>query len=267
MGRGKGEAAGVSLLRQPLDHRPTGIAEPQQLGHLVERLAGGVVERLPQQPVLAPGGHVEQHGVPAAHQQGHERRRQVGVFERRGEEMPFEVIHAEQRAIEAEGERLAVGDADEQGADEAGTGGHGDPVELAEADPRVGERAVHHRADGADVRPARQLGHHSAEDAVHVLREDHVARDRADAAVRPEHRRGGLVAGCLDAEDPAGHASSRAGPGVAPRCFGSRVSSSRGRRSPASPGCRAGRAGSFRGRRSSDRGARSSRCGREGCRR
>ena len=82
------------------------------------------------------------------------------------------------------------------------------PSSCGEADPRVGQRPVHHRADGPDVRPARQLGHHPAEDAVHVLRQDHEAGDRADAALGAEHRRGGLVAGCLDAEDPARHASS-----------------------------------------------------------
>jgi hypothetical protein len=34
-----------ALARQPLDGRPARIAQPEELGHLVEGLAGGVVQR------------------------------------------------------------------------------------------------------------------------------------------------------------------------------------------------------------------------------
>ncbi len=83
--------------------------------------------------------------------------------------MSFEVVHAQQRAVEAEREGLAVGHAHEQRAHQSGTRGHHDAVELRQTDARIGQGPVHHRADGPDVGAARQLGDHAAEDPVHVL--------------------------------------------------------------------------------------------------
>ena len=48
----------------------------------------------------------------------------------------------------------------------------GDSLDLLERHARLGEGAIHHRTDGAHVRPARQLGDHPAEDRVHVLGKD-----------------------------------------------------------------------------------------------
>ena len=57
---------------------PAGIAEPEQFGHLVERLAGGIVAGLPEQAIANPIAHFEKVGVSAAHHQ-----RESGVFHRR----------------------------------------------------------------------------------------------------------------------------------------------------------------------------------------
>ena len=43
----------VAVLGHPLDGRAAGVAEPEEPGDLVERLAGGVVDRLAEQPVAA----------------------------------------------------------------------------------------------------------------------------------------------------------------------------------------------------------------------
>ena len=65
----RSSSAIVSLLREPIDHGPAGIAEPQQLGGLVEGLAGGVVAAGAELAIAADPGAQQQLGVPARHEQ------------------------------------------------------------------------------------------------------------------------------------------------------------------------------------------------------
>lgn len=76
--------AGIALPGQSLDLRPARIAQAQKPRGLVESLTGGVVQGGPQEPVGAPGGHLEQVGVAAGGDQGQERRFDLGVFGQRG---------------------------------------------------------------------------------------------------------------------------------------------------------------------------------------
>ena len=55
----------IALLGQARDHRPAGIPEPEQLGHLVKRLAGRIVERATEDLVATPRTHVHEHRVTA----------------------------------------------------------------------------------------------------------------------------------------------------------------------------------------------------------
>ena len=67
-----GEIVGavVGAARQPLDHRPARIAEAEQLGDLVEGLAGGVVPR-PGEHAIDPFFRTEvKRGVAARDDQG-----------------------------------------------------------------------------------------------------------------------------------------------------------------------------------------------------
>ena len=64
---------GIAVQRGVVDRRPAGIAEVEEPRHLVERLAGGVVDRLAEQPVVAVPAHLDQHRVAARHQQHDER--------------------------------------------------------------------------------------------------------------------------------------------------------------------------------------------------
>lgn len=72
-------------------------------------------------------------------------------FENYGVNMAFEVIYGDERLVEREGENLAVGHADEEGAGEAGTLGDGDGVEIGEHDFCLVERFTHDRHDFAKV--------------------------------------------------------------------------------------------------------------------
>jgi hypothetical protein len=55
----------VAELGEPRQRRPTGIAEAEQLGRLVERLAGGIVDGVAEERVAADVGDMQQLRVAA----------------------------------------------------------------------------------------------------------------------------------------------------------------------------------------------------------
>src|SRR5207249_11036745 len=74
-GAGEADRFGVSLLGEPLDRGPARVAEPQQLGDLVERLADGVVPRAAEAAVVARATHQAEAGVAARDDEAEERER------------------------------------------------------------------------------------------------------------------------------------------------------------------------------------------------
>ena len=105
-----------------------------------------------------------------------------------------------------EGERLGVGDADEQRSGEARAAGDGDGVEIGERDAGLRKSRADDGNDGAQMLAAGQLGNHAAIARVcGDLRGDD-GRKRARAAL--DDGRGGFVAGGFDAENEAGGISS-----------------------------------------------------------
>ena len=89
-----------------------GIVESEQRPHLVERLARGIITRLPHQTVIAPCGHIEQHRMATTHQQRGEWRCNAGRLKCRCKEVAFEVMDADQRQALAPGDRLGPCHAD-----------------------------------------------------------------------------------------------------------------------------------------------------------
>ena len=109
----------------------------------------------------------------------------IGVGELAGVEVPFEVVDGDQRDVERQGQRLGRGQADDQGADQAGPGRDGDRPEVGQADPGPSEGLVDHRQELADMGPRGDLGDHAPEPLVQVdLRRDHARTDRGDARRR-----------------------------------------------------------------------------------
>ena len=94
---GKSKALGVTVCGEPIDRRPARIAETQEPGSLVERLAGRVVERRAEPLRPPPLPHRKKKRVPAAREEtGEGWLERVGLeVERR--EMPLEVIHGDER--------------------------------------------------------------------------------------------------------------------------------------------------------------------------
>ena len=77
--------------------------------------------------------------MPARHEQQQIRKAEP-IGQAGGERMRFEMIDGDERAAEAERDRLAGGDADDQSADQAGAGGRGHRVDRLEAEPGLGQR-------------------------------------------------------------------------------------------------------------------------------
>ena len=181
-----------------VDRRATGIAEVEEAGHLVERLAGGVVDRLADQPVVAVPAHLDEHRVPAGHEQHHERELEVGVFEERRVEVRLEVVHADERHVPRQRQRLRRRHADEQRADQAGPDRARHAVDPRIVDAGLDDRAGDHGVEHVEVRPRGDLGHDATELGVQIDLRRHDARHDVEAA--HHQRRRGLVAARLDAE-------------------------------------------------------------------
>ena len=103
---GKGDRPRISFLRQAVDDRSAGIGEVEQLRHLVEGLARGVVPRLSQQSILPELPHMVERGVPARGEQRDVGIADIGIFEVRGEDVAFAVVDADEGDAEAVGHGL-----------------------------------------------------------------------------------------------------------------------------------------------------------------
>ena len=101
--------------------------------------------------------------------------------------------------FERQGESFAVGDADEERADEAGALSDGDGVEIGERDFRLLERFADDRDDLAEMFAGGELGDDAAVFAMDVdLRGDDAGEN---AAAVGDDGCGGFVAGRFDAEN------------------------------------------------------------------
>ena len=191
--------SGIALGRQLVDHRPARIAEAQEFSDLVERLAGGVVASFAEQPVHKTFPHFKKMGVAAAHYQ-----RQRGkldlVLAGHRMNVPFDVIHRDERKFPRKGERLGVSDAHQQRANQSRTLRHRDRRQVLQARGCFFEGQADRRHDGAQVLPRGEFGNHAA--VARVCR--HLPGDHRgeDARAVLHHCRGRFIARRFDAEDP-----------------------------------------------------------------
>ena len=189
--------------REPIDRGSARISEAEQLRHLVEGLARGVVTGRTEldDRVRAGGVHPIDGGVSARGEQADEResrRRRVllTAAQEHGEQVPHEVIDAHERLAGRPCEALRGLNADEQRADEPGTIRHRHAVHVRQPHPGLRERRADDGAHVAQVISRRQLRDNAPVGSVHAhLRVDDVTED---AAVPVHERRAGLVARRLD---------------------------------------------------------------------
>ena len=205
--RGKAKAAGVAAGGQALERRPAREGEPEQPRALVDRLAGGVVERAAQDGEPVVRVHARQEGVAPGGDEAQEGRR-----ERRGRAVPapgdevrgdvaLQVVDGRQREVARGGQALRGRHAHEEGADEPRPLRDGDEVDVVEPGAGAGQGVVDDRRGELEVVAGGDLGHDAAVAVVHPLARDDV---RVDRAVVPDDRRAGVVAARLEREDHAG---------------------------------------------------------------
>ena len=102
------------------DGRTARVRQPEQPADLVERLARRVVHGLAEQPVVQVVGHLDDEGVAAADDEGHEREAGARALVLVGVEQPgrvdvaFEVVDRHERQALAPGQRLGHRDAHQQ---------------------------------------------------------------------------------------------------------------------------------------------------------
>ncbi|OIQ78955.1 beta-galactosidase YesZ [mine drainage metagenome] len=197
------ERCRVAALGQSRKLGAAGVAQAEQLGRFVEGLAGGVVDRLAEHPVAPQGGDVEQHRVPARHEQRNEGEIQRRVRQQRRQQMTFEVVHAQQRPVGGQRQRRGQPGTDQQRAGQTGTLRVGDHVDVAQRAAGVGQRALHQRQRARDVVARRQLRDDAAVIAVHRdLRVQRVGEQPVRAVVDCH---AGLVARRFQAEHAQRH--------------------------------------------------------------
>ena len=146
----------------------------------------------------------------ARDEQGDKRRGELRILHRRREQVPLEVIHADETSAAGVRQRLRVHDAHQQRPDESGSLRDGDGVHRAPRHARFGARALDDRRQGGEVGAAGELGNDAAEHLMDVLRQDDQAGELGRAAPAAPHEDGGrsLVARCLDAEQDLSHGPS-----------------------------------------------------------
>ncbi len=127
---GEAEACRVTNLGQPGDCRPARVRQPEQAGHLVERLARGVVARVAEQAVAAEAGNIHEHAVPARYEQCNERKLQCLGFESADQEMRLHMVDRHRRYAEPVSRRCGKGASNHQRADQAGAGCIGYAIEV-----------------------------------------------------------------------------------------------------------------------------------------
>jgi len=145
------EGGGITERRQAGQRWSAGIAQPHQLGRLVEGFAGRVVDGFAQQFVMPDVVDAHQLGVSARHQQGNER--EVGGItgQERRQQVTFEVVHTQHRSIQGRPEGTGHPGPDQQRAGQPGPAGVGDDIDRAQRQAGLGKHLAGQGDDPSDV--------------------------------------------------------------------------------------------------------------------
>ena len=194
----------IAAGRQLLQRRPARPAQPEQLRHLVERLARGIVHRAAQPHVPPDTLHRDALAVSAGNQQQQVGERHPALDQAgqpRGQRVRLQVVHRHIGQPVRDRDALGEQAADDQPADQprAGAGRHAS--QIGEPQPRPRHHAAHLLGQERQMRARGDLRHHPAIRRVLALLAQHRLGEHAPALV--QHRRRRLVARGLDAQHRA----------------------------------------------------------------
>ena len=94
---------GIALAREPIDRGTARVAEPEEAGDLVERLARRVVDRLAEHAVAPVAVHRDEQRVAAGDDERDERRFERRVLDHRRVEVRLVMVHADVRQTASRG--------------------------------------------------------------------------------------------------------------------------------------------------------------------
>ena len=161
-GSGQGKARGVAIGGHALDGGTAGKSQTQQLRALVEALARRVVNGSAEASVAPDAFHDQQLTMPSGDQEQKKRERH-GVREPRGKGMALEVIDGDERQVAGERHGFREHHAHHDAADETGTAGRGDAIEIVPTNAGFRQRAVHEPVEMCEMGARRHFGHDTAE--------------------------------------------------------------------------------------------------------
>ena len=139
--------------------------------------------------------------MPARDQQRQCRCRQHAVLEGVGGDVPGEVVHAVQRHVPGRRVGLGRGHPHQQRTGQPRAAGHGDGIDVAVAQPGIGERGADGGRHRLQVCTGGDLRHHSTEPGVLVLAGgERVAEQFRRPVGDPDQAGACFVAGRFDAQ-------------------------------------------------------------------
>ena len=126
-----------------------------------------------------------------------------GVGQPRRQRVRLQMVDRDQRLAVRERDRFGHGQADDDAADQAGTGRRGDAVERGKGVVRIAHCLGDDGIECLDMRAGGNFRHDAAERGMLVdLRENHVGQNAAVARLGPfDQGSARLIAGRLNAED------------------------------------------------------------------
>ena len=131
---GKGDCLAIAGSRDRLNNRAAGVAEAEQFGHLVKGLAGSVVDGATDNFNLFKAAAGKEGGMPAGNHQTNGGKLDLAAAERIGINMGLDMVDANQGQGGRPCNPLGKGYPGQQGADQAGTAGNRNTVEVVDPD-------------------------------------------------------------------------------------------------------------------------------------
>ena len=189
----------ISFPGSLIDLRPPGISKPYGARHFIKRFSRRIIPCPSEDLKLSVIPYNHQMSVSAGDDLTHKRRFQIRVFDVIGGNMPFDMMHANQRQLLRIGNRLGCRHTHEEGSHKPGAVGDSHRVDVIKSHPRFFQRQFDHLIDFFDVFAGRNLRNHTAVYGVKVdLRRNHIRENLPPVLYNGGGR---LVTGTLNSQN------------------------------------------------------------------
>ena len=199
------KARGIAFTCLGFDRRAAGLGKAEELRHLVEGLAGCIVDGAAEATEAVGSLDGEKLAVPAGNEQ-HEVGKFDGLDQPRCERVPGEMVDAPERQPARRGKALGKHHTGKHAADEARARSDANRIHIGEGQARAGEGRLGHHIDPLGMGAGSDLGDDAAKGRVQaLLAKDLGGEDLADrpAGLGAQEGGRGVVAAAFDPEDDA----------------------------------------------------------------